>query len=164
MKKLLFLCNVFLVFFKPISESDLKTKEINVFKYLEFSEKNLYDYICFIGFEDPIFIFKQSIHETGWWKSNLYKKTNNLFGLHHPTKRKTTADYYILADHGKYCSYSHWTQSVEDLSLYTNSIQKRYPNIEYQQAIQLAGYCPDINYVVYVNKINYNFKWIDIKL
>ena len=157
MKKLLVLCSVFLIFSCPTFELDLKMNEISLFKYMKFSEKNLYDYIHALGFKDPIFVFKQSINESGWWEGNLYKQTNNLFSMHKAERRETTADYWILADQGKFCGYSHWTKSVNDLKLYENWIQKSYPTIPYQQAIKLAGYCPNNQYVKWVNNINYDF-------
>jgi uncharacterized FlgJ-related protein len=157
MKRLIIFC-IFLSFTMKTFELERKISVKECYESMEFSQQNLYSYICLLGFKDPNFVFKQAILETGWFKSNLFKRTKNLFGLHYPSRRKTTADYWCYADGGKYNIYKHWTKSVKDLKLYENWVLKTHPNKPYHRAILLAGYCTDVFYVYNINNIKYNFK------
>ena len=159
MKKLI-LSTIFLIFLS-IKTSEFPLKEVFIekkYELMEFSPENLYGYICYLGFSDPFFIYKQAINESGWFKSPLYERTNNLFGLHKAYKRETMADYWIKADNGLYSGYSHWTKSVQDRKLYDDWLLKTYPEVEYKVAILMAGYCPNKHYVTNIEKIKVDLK------
>lgn len=65
------------------------------------------------------FILAQAKHETGNFKSGVYKANNNLFGMKHPYKRPSVGERGTLApDGGHYQKYSGDSESVNDLLLW----------------------------------------------
>lgn len=86
-------------------------------------------------------VITQAILETGYFKSNVYKKYNNLFGLYNNSKQ----DYY---------KFSHWSESVQ---AYKELIQYKYSEGDYYQWLNSIGYATDTNYI---NKLKIlNKKW-----
>jgi flagellum-specific peptidoglycan hydrolase FlgJ len=77
----------------------------------EISKENLYKKIVESGVLFPEIVFSQAILESGHFKSRLFLKNNNLFGMKIPRKRKTFA---IGKGKSGYAKYSHWTKSVDD--------------------------------------------------
>jgi len=73
-------------------------------------------------------VYAQAKLESNLGKSNVYKRTNNLFGL-----RKGN----------KYRSYSHWTDCVKD---YKKCISNRYVGGSYYTFLDKIGYAEDPNY------------------
>lgn len=60
-------------------------------------------------------IVAQSQHETANWKSPLFEKNNNLFGMKVPTKRKYYGTGGTQApDGGLYANYNSWSDSAKD--------------------------------------------------
>ena len=59
------------------------------------TENEIYCYMVNIGIKHPDVVLKQAIFETGHFKSQIYKRRNNLFGFR---KRK-----YIAYDSWKNC-------------------------------------------------------------
>lgn len=86
-------------------------------------------------------VITQAILETGYFRSNICKKYNNLFGLYNSSKQ----DYY---------KFNHWTESVQ---AYKELIQHRYKNGDYYSWLERIGYATDSQYV---NKLKIlNKKW-----
>lgn len=111
----------------------------------------------------PSLIIAQAIHESGWGKSGLAQKGNNLFGIkadsrwQGPKINMRTAEYkngkkyYINADFRKYKSFS---ESVADHAKFLSD-NPRYTKYgvftaktyaEQAKAIQRAGYATDPKY------------------
>lgn len=63
-----------------------------------------------------------SRHETGNYDSEVLKRANNLFGMKHPTIRKTTSN---GKDQSGYAVYSSTADSVRDLVFYL--LAREYP-------------------------------------
>lgn len=80
-------------------------------------------------------VLAQARLESGNFKSDFYRKTNNLFGL---KKGK------------KYKEYPHWRKSIEDYRL---RISKRYQGGCYYKFLQRIGYASDKKYIYKVKKI-----------
>lgn len=64
----------------------------------KFSVSNFMYYLKLLEVKFPEVVLRQSIEETGWWKSSAFKKKHNLFGL---------------SKKGKCLTFAHWTQSVK---------------------------------------------------
>lgn len=83
-----------------------------------------------IGVEYPHIVLAQSIIETGHYRSKIFRKNNNLFGMKFPNQRLTTAD---SVQFGHAC-YSDWKKSVYDYAifqsryLYNLNTEKQYLN------------------------------------
>lgn len=112
----------------------------------------------------PSLIIAQAIHESGWGKSGLATKGNNLFGIKADSRwqgakinmrtaeyTKGNKKYYINADFRKYGSFN---ESVVDHGRFLSENQ-RYSkhgvftaktSSEQAQALQRAGYATDPNY------------------
>lgn len=87
-------------------------------------------------------VYAQAIQETGWFKSRMCRKNNNLFGLR-----------------GKhYYKYSHWSESV---IAYKEKIQNRYRQGEdYYKFLQRIHYAGDPNYISTIKRIIKQKPWL----
>lgn len=83
------------------------------------TENEIYCYMVKIGIKHPDVVLKQAIFETGHFKSQIYKKRNNLFGFR---QRK-----YITYDNWKKCIdyYKVWQDKH-----YTNDSLNYYKFLE----------------------------------
>lgn len=84
----------------------------------------------------PTIVLAQARLESGNFKSDFYKRTNNLFGL---KKGK------------KYASYKTWRDSVTD---YKKRISSRYTKGSYYAFLQRIGYAKNKDYVKLLKEIN----------
>lgn len=76
----------------------------------------------------PTIVLAQARLESGNFKSDFYRKTNNLFGL---KKGK------------KYATYKHWRDSIKD---YKERISSRYKSGSYYKFLTRMGYAKDKEY------------------
>lgn len=68
----------------------------------------------------------QAKHETANFTSNIYRTHNNMFGMKHPSIRKSVGEKGDLSpDGGYYQRYINDTQSVRDLMLWMDAV--RFP-------------------------------------
>lgn len=74
-------------------------------------------------------VLAQARLESGNFKSDFYKRTNNLFGL---------------KKGGRYARYKHWRDSVAD---YKKRISARYQGGSYYKFLTKIGYAKDKNYI-----------------
>jgi hypothetical protein len=137
----------------PIQEVD-KQYQIQAFDTKPFSKENLIEYIKLI---DPINaepIIQQAILETGWFKSNLFKKYNNLFGMKFANRRKTLATGTEIG----HASFNHWTDSVKDYFLWRDYMEKKKGlNItDYYIFLTSVSYATEPNYIRLLKTININ--------
>ena len=80
-------------------------------------------------------VLAQARLESGNFKSALYKRTNNLFGIKAGEKYK---------------EYPHWRKSIEDYRL---KISKRYQGGCYYKFLQRIGYAENKDYIKLLKKI-----------
>lgn len=80
-------------------------------------------------------VLAQARLESGNFKSDFYRQTNNLFGL---KKGK------------KYATYKTWRDSIKDYKL---RISSRYNGGSYYKFLQRIGYASDKKYIYKVKKI-----------
>jgi len=95
-------------------------------------------------------IVAQSAHETGGWKSNLFKRQNNGFGMLHPRQRKTTSlgpgsvTQPQWEGGANYASYRNLSDSAKDLLLYFDARKINWNDIdnatEYSAWLKSKGY------------------------
>jgi flagellum-specific peptidoglycan hydrolase FlgJ len=103
-------------------------------------------YLYFVGCSNAEIVFKQAKLETAHFKSGIFKRANNLFGMKYSTKRKNTASGFILADLGKVATYRHWTCSVDDYLIWQNTQMPKFYTGDYYQFLELAGYATNERY------------------
>lgn len=62
----------------------------------------------------PAIVHAQAVHESNFFKSDLAKNNNNLFGMKYPGKRITAA----VGELNGYAYYAGWTDSVVDYAMW----------------------------------------------
>ena len=87
----------------------------------QISYQGLYNEILEQGLEFPDIVFAQAILESGHFKSKIFKKNKNLFGMKYPSKRETVS----LGKRYGYSFYEFWEESVEDYYLYQEYLLKK---------------------------------------
>ena len=117
---------------------DFTQFQINKYKSLELTLQNVIEYTKIIGIKHPEVVIRQFILETGWGKSYICKKYNNLFGF-----RNTNG----------YMKYSHWTESIES---YKRFQDKKYKGGCYYTFLNNVGYAEAENYVEVLKTIKIN--------
>jgi uncharacterized FlgJ-related protein len=116
------------------------------FRNADFSPETFKLYLQFIGVSNTEIVFKQAKLETAHFKSNVFKRCNNLFGMKVSRIRKNTTSGFILADFGKVAKYSHWTDSVNDYLLWQSIQMPKFYTGNYYEFLELAGYATNKNY------------------
>lgn len=83
------------------------------------TENEIYAYILKIGIKYPDVVFMQARIESGNFKSALFKKHANMFGMRHPRKRATES---LRATKTGYAVFKNWRASVLDYALWQSRI------------------------------------------
>lgn len=115
--------------------------------YLEFTHDNFINFLKDINVKFPELVYTQAYLESGRFSSDLFKTSNNLFGMRVPTQR-------VYLSKCDTCSYSKfedtklaaWQMSVLDYALW----QSRYGNYKTEEEYlnYLEGvYAEDTSYV-----------------
>ena len=100
------------------------------------NKEEVYSAIVKAGIKHPKIVLAQAILETGWFKSKLCRKGNNLFGLIKIGKQKRF-------NKTMYASYNDWKTSIK---LY-KKIQKNYKSGNYYDFLIKKHYAEDKTYI-----------------
>lgn len=102
--------------FKPEQKENYTEEDVMIFtaKQNHFTEDKLIEMIKGMNFKFPHIVYGQSILETGYFKSPVFKENNNLFGMKEATKRINKA----LGTQNQHALYKNWVTSVDDYALY----------------------------------------------
>lgn len=112
----------------PVPQDTITTPEF----YNQTAEDGLQAALEYYDLHHPDIVFAQAQLETGYFKSALYTKHNNLFGLY-------------SSKHQRYCRFGHWTESVV---AYKDWIQRRYkPPNDYYGFLERIHYASDPLYI-----------------
>ena len=102
------------------------------------NQHSLYIALLDSGVLYPDVVFAQAILETGYFKSNVTTKYNNLFGLYNSNK-------------GDYFKFNHWRESIR---AYKKYIEVKYdPTTDYLVFLDKMGYAEDPKYIYKVKTI-----------
>lgn len=93
---------------------------------------------CKVQFVDEV--LKQSIHESGNFKSKLAVKGNNIFGMR---KAKSRENFALKNKYCGYATYEHWVYSVADYKLWQGN--KKIKG-KYSKYLQSRQYATDVKY------------------
>jgi len=119
--------------------------------------KILYNQLLKTSIMYPDIAFAQAVLESAHFKSPLFIRANNLFGMKIPTKRPTTA----IGSTNGYSKYSNWNSSVLDYKLWQEFLFKRKGVMTRKEYILYIKkwYATDPNYIIKIkNSINkYSF-------
>jgi len=99
------------------------------------TKDSVYNYLIEINVKYPETVLKQSILETGWFKSYSCKKRKNLFGL---------------TRNGKIETFNHWKESCDK---YLSWVQYKYKGGDYHDFLFELPYATDKNYIKKLNGI-----------
>jgi flagellum-specific peptidoglycan hydrolase FlgJ len=144
MKKILI---ILIIILNPYS---LKSSNTNLKVKNNINHILLYNQILETNIKYPDIVIAQAILESAHFKSHLFIRANNLFGMKIPNKRPTTA----IGSTNGYSIYINWNSSVLDYKLWQDFLFKRkgiMTRKEYLLYIQ-KWYATDPNYT---NKIKY---------
>ena len=104
---------------------------------LDLNEENLMFLLNYYKVEHPQIVYTQAILETGYFKSVICNKYNNIFGLYNSSIK----DFY---------HFNHWSESI---LAYKKYIQYKYiPNDCYYTFLKELPYAEDS---LYINKLKY---------
>lgn len=107
----------------------------------KFTPEKLKSYLEELNVKYPEIVYAQAAHETGNFKSKIFKENNNLFGMKVATVRSTTNQ----GEQYGHAVYNHWRDSVLDYALYAATYLSGLSKAEYLQ--YLDNYAEDPNYV-----------------
>ena len=91
----------------------------------------------YFGIKHPRIVTAQAILESGNFKSKVFQKYNNPFGLYNSRKK----DYY---------KFNHWTDAI---LAYQTMIEYKYKEGDYYKFLEDIGYAEDPNYIRKVKAI-----------
>lgn len=114
-----------------------------------FTPEKLKSYIEELNIKFPDIVYAQAVHETGNFKSQIFRENNNLFGMKVAKLRPTTNQ----GEQYGHAFYSHWRSSVQDYAYWQSFMGKGLNKSEYLQL--LNGYAEDGDYV---KKISYKIR------
>lgn len=83
------------------------------------TKKSVYEYMVKVGIKYPDVALIQARFESGNFKSGLFRKHSNMFGMRHP-KRRTTES--VKPTKSGYATYKNWKSSVLDYGLWQSRV------------------------------------------
>lgn len=125
---------------KPNNIKTIKKSEnydFNISKLDTFNPQNLKIALVKYNIDHWDIAYKQSILETGWWRSRVFKKNNNLFGFYYK---------------GKYLKFDNWLESVK---YYKRWQRRKYKGGDYYKFLKLLPYAEDPKYITKLKQIKY---------
>jgi len=136
----------------------LRSDEVEKSNPFNIDYYKLYEQIILSGIKFPEIVFAQAVLESGHFKSPLFERANNLFGMKVPTKRETTA----IGSTNGYSKYANWHQSIYDYKLWQEFLFNRKGELskaEYYAYLK-KWYATDTKYVTKVQKKVKEFSFI----
>jgi flagellum-specific peptidoglycan hydrolase FlgJ len=100
-------------------------------------------------------IYVQAYHETGNFKSKIFKENSNLFGMRKPSKRKTFA---TGSQNGHAVFKSHWDSIRDYFERQKNFRINSVGDEEYMISTVASGYAEDKNYLSKWKNLNISVK------
>jgi flagellum-specific peptidoglycan hydrolase FlgJ len=102
-------------------------------------------------------VFCQAILESGHFKSKVVTNNNNLFGMRHPSRRKTLSK----GSRFKYAIFDNWYDSVKDYKLWQDNFLKNkcLTRKQYLNYIE-KKYCGYPNYIKNLNLIHKKYQYM----
>lgn len=130
------------MYYKPVkTEIQLQTQPIekvvtfDSVKHTTLNDANLMKELIRQGVQHPEIVLAQAQLETGFYRSDVCKKYNNLFGLRHKNG---------------YYKFNNWQESV---TAYRDYVQYRYKGGDYFAFLEKIGYAEESKYTQYVKSL-----------
>jgi len=123
------------------------------FQSAEFSPQVFYEALIFAGVQNPDIVFRQSILESGWFRSQSFTDYNNPFGMKQPTHRETLCIGTELG-HGQFI---HWYDAVKDYKLWQDYwVEHHLDPEDYYSFLDDLPYAEAKNYTRILRTIDIN--------
>lgn len=130
------------MYYKPVkTEVQLQTQPIekvvtfDSVKHTTLNDANLMKELIRQGVQHPEIVLAQAQLETGFYRSDVCKKYNNLFGLRHKNG---------------YYKFNNWQESV---TAYRDYVQYKYKGGDYFAFLEKIGYAEESKYTQYVKSL-----------
>jgi len=132
---------------KELNKSNMR--ELDALFTADFSEINLRRLLELLDVEHVDIIINQARLESSWFTSRLFKKYNNLFGMHRSYIRESYSSWYVVADNNAHVAvYDTWVDCVKDFVLYLDYYRSiGYCTDDYYNFLKVSGYCEKDTYV-----------------
>ena len=121
----------------PDKDLELRHKYSNFMEDWEANPASMLAACEYYGIKYPRIVTAQAILESGNFKSKVFQKYNNPFGLYNSSKK----DYY---------KFKHWTDAI---LAYQTMIEYKYKEGDYYKFLEDIGYAEDPNYIRKVKAI-----------
>tara|TARA_R100000081_G_C4743437_1_gene130255 strand:- start:209 stop:769 length:561 start_codon:yes stop_codon:yes gene_type:complete len=137
------------------TEKVLIVEEMN-----QFSEEALIEEISRLNFKFPHIVLAQSILETGYYESKIFKENNNLFGMKEARVRVNLAE---GTQYG-HAYYNNWKESVMDYALwystyaYKCNTEKQLYKLLDRQYAEASAYVSSLQHVIKINNLKEKFE------
>lgn len=113
-----------------------------------FSPKKLQFKIKELNLEHPEIVYAQALLESSNFQSNIFRSSNNLFGMKEARQRPTTAS----GTENSHAYYNNWVSSVIDYALWQSAYGRHLTNKQYLDLLSNI-YAQDSSYIDKINKI-----------
>jgi hypothetical protein len=147
-----------------ITEDNVANAKISfqekLFRESDLTIELLYNALVFNNIQNPEIVVKQSIIETGNFKSSIFKATNNPFGMHLPTYRQSLTTEFVYGDYynGQYhkmAKFNCWYDAVLDFKYWQEFwLKDILTEKQYYKFLDTLPYAADPNYISKVKSID----------
>ena len=104
------------------------------------SPENMLRACEYYGVKYPRIVTAQAILESGYFKSDVFKKHNNPFGMYNPSKNM-------------YYKFDHWSDAILG---YINMVEHKYRGGDYYKFLEDLPYATDKEYINKIKRIESN--------
>jgi len=115
----------------------------------QFSKDKMVTLIKELNIKYPHIVYAQSLIETGYFNSKIFKENNNLFGMRQARTRVTTAQ----GTQYNHAYYKSWRESVYDYAFYQCRYLPTIKNDEEYLDYLRRSYAEDPNYISKIKSI-----------
>lgn len=122
-----------------------------------FSAEKLHDFIKSMNIKFPNIVYRQSVLESGNFKSAVFKENNNMLGMRVPKSRPTTN----IGENLNHAAYKSWKDCVVDYALWQASFARKINTEEQYYEFLDEVYC---DYVLNGKKYSQHLKELIIAL
>jgi len=158
-----------LILIAPQVDSDITDRNIAnakwifqeiIFRKSSLTTQLLYEALLFNGIQNPEIVVKQAIVETGNFKSKIYRETNNPFGMHLASSRKSITTEFVYGDYydgqfHKMAKFNCWYDAVIDFKYWqTFWLDNILTERQYYTFLDTLPYAANPNYISMVKSIN----------
>lgn len=133
-----------------------------VFRESDLTTQLLYEALVFNQIQNPEIVVKQSIIETGNFKSKIFIATNNPFGMHLAVYRKSVTTEFVYGDYydgqfHKMAKFNSWYDAVLDFKYWQDFwLKEELTEAQYYVFLRTLPYAADPRYVYKVKSVELN--------